>query len=47
MNKRFVKTNLMAALLATALCTGLTACVDDDDVESTLNPAEQQVASTK
>ena len=44
---RFVKTNFMAALLATALCTGLTACGDDDDVESTLNPAEQQVAITK
>ena len=47
MKMRFVKTNFMAALLATALCTGLTACGDDDDVESTLNPAEQQVAITK
>ena len=43
----FGKKSFMAALLATALCTGLTACGDDDDVESTLNPAEQQVASTK
>ena len=47
MKMRFVKTSFMAALLATALCTGLTACGDDDDVESTLNPAEQQVAITK
>lgn len=43
----FGKKSFMAALLATALCTGLTACGDDDDVESTLNPAEQQVAQTK
>ena len=47
MNMNFGKKSFMAALLATALCTGLTACGDDDDVESTLNPAEQQVASTK
>ena len=47
MNKRFVKTNFMAALLATALCVGFASCSDNDDVESTLNPAEQQVAQTK
>ena len=47
MNMNFGKKSFMAALLATALCTGLTACGDDDDVESTLNPAEQQVAQTK
>ena len=43
----FGKKSFMAALLATALCAGITSCGDDDDVESTLNPAEQQVAQTK
>ena len=47
MNMNFGKKSFMAALLATALCAGITSCGDDDDVESTLNPAEQQVAQTK
>ena len=47
MKKHFFKSGLMAALAAVALCTGFASCSDDDDVESTLNPAEQQVATTK
>ena len=44
---KFFKSSMLAGLMAAALCTGFTSCSDDDDVESTLNPAEQQVAQTK
>ena len=47
MNMKFFKSSMLAGLMAAALCTGFTSCSDDDDVESTLNPAEQQVAQTK
>lgn len=47
MNMRFFKSSMLAAFMATAMCTGLVSCSDNDDVESTLNPAEQQVAQTK
>lgn len=47
MYKRFFKSSMLAAFMATAMCTGFVSCSDDDDVESTLNPAEQQVAQTK
>nr|WP_129730631.1 sirohydrochlorin cobaltochelatase [Parabacteroides goldsteinii] len=38
---------LMAAALMTATTVGFTSCGDDDDVESTVNPAEQYVKSVK
>lgn len=41
-----MKSGMMAALMMTALCAGFTSC-DDDDEESTKNPAEQAVAQTK
>lgn len=47
MKKNFIKSSMMATLMAAAMCTGFVSCSDDDDVESTLNPAEQQVAQTK
>lgn len=47
MNMRFFKSSMLAAFMATAMCTGFVSCSDDDDVESTQNPAEQQVAQTK
>lgn len=47
MYKRFFKSSMLAAFMATAMCTGFVSCSDGDDVESTLNPAEQQVAQTK
>ena len=47
MYKRFFKSSMLAAFMATAMCTGFVSCSDNDDVESTLNPAEQQVAQTK
>ena len=37
----------LAVFMATTLCMGFASCSDDDDEESTLNPAEQQVAKTK
>lgn len=46
MNMRFFKSSMLTVLTATVLCTCFTAC-DNDDEESTLNPAEQQVAQTK
>lgn len=47
MEIRFIKSNLMVAILATAMCTGIASCTDNDDVESTLNPAKQLVNQTK
>lgn len=38
---------LMAALVAATTCTGFTSCSDDDDAESTVNPATRVVAETK
>lgn len=38
---------LMAAALMTATSVGFTSCSDDDDVESTQNPAEEYVKSVK
>lgn len=38
---------LMAAALMTATNVGFTSCSDDDDVESTQNPAEEYVKSVK
>ena len=38
---------LMAALVAAATCAGFTSCSDDDDAESTVNPATRVVAETK
>ena len=35
---------LMAALVAAATCAGFTSCSDDDDAESTVNPATRVVA---
>lgn len=46
MRKNYFKASMMAAMM-TAACAGFTSCSDDDDVESTLNPAEQQVAQQK
>ena len=37
----------MAALVAATTCTGFTSCSDDDDAESTVNPATRVVAETK
>lgn len=37
----------MAAIAAIVMAMGLTSCSDDDDDETTLNPAEQEVANTK
>lgn len=47
MEKHFFKSGMAAALAAAALCTGFATCSDDDDAESTRNPAEQQVAQAK
>lgn len=47
MNMRFFKSSMLAVFMATATCAGFVSCSDDDDEESTLNPAEQQVAQTK
>ena len=47
MKKNFFNLGLKAAFVAFAMCMGLASCSDDDDVESTLNPAEQAVARTK
>lgn len=47
MKTNFFKSSIMAAMVAVALSMGFTSCDDDDDVESTLNPAEQQVAQNK
>lgn len=44
--KKF-KFYLMAALAAATICTGFTSCSDDDDEESTANPATRVVAETK
>ena len=38
---------LVAALVAATTCTGFTSCSDDDDAESTVNPATRVVAETK
>lgn len=46
MKKNFLKSSLLVAFAAVALSTGFVSCDDDDD-ESTLNPAEQQVMQTK
>ncbi len=47
MNMRFFKSSMQAVFLTTVMCTGVVACSDNDDEESTRNPAEQQVARTK
>jgi len=45
--KSIGKSCIMAALTAMAVCTGFVSCSDNDDAESTLNPAEKEVADTK
>ncbi len=47
MNKSFISSSRMAVLAAAILCTGLASCSDKDHEESTLNPAQQEVARTK
>lgn len=47
MELNFLKSGVMAAVAATALSTGFVSCNDNDDAESILNPAEQQVAQAK
>ena len=47
MLKNLFKSKMVAAMMAVALSAGFASCSDDDDPESTLNPAEQQVANTK
>lgn len=47
MKKKLFQSGLMATMLAAAVSTSFTACSDDDDAESTLNPAEEQVATEK
>ncbi len=44
--KNFFKSSTLMAMMAAAVCVGFASC-DDDDEESTLNPAEQAVANTK
>ena len=38
---------LMAAFVAAATCTGFSSCSDNDDEESTVNPAVDVVTRTK
>ena len=38
---------LMAAFVAAATCTGFSSCGDNDDEESTVNPAVDVVTRTK
>ena len=38
---------LMAAFVAAATCTGFSSCSDNDDEESTVNPAVDVVSKTK
>ena len=47
MLKNLFKSKMVAAMMAVALSAGFASCSDDDDPETTLNPAEQQVANTK
>lgn len=47
MKMNFIKSSMMATLMVAAMCTGFASCSDGDDEESTLNPAEQQVAQNK
>lgn len=42
-----IKFYLMAALMAAVTCTGFTSCSDNDDEESTTNPATRVVVETK
>ncbi|EJW94981.1 secreted protein, partial [gut metagenome] len=39
MKTNFLKSSLMVAMVAIAMGMGFVSCDDDDDVESTLNPA--------
>lgn len=47
MRKHLFKPCMMVAVAAAALCAGFTSCSDNDDVESTQNPAEEEVLVTK
>lgn len=46
MKKHLFRSGMMAALAAVALCTGFASCDNDDD-ESTRNPAEEEVLVSK
>ncbi len=42
-----LKCYLLAAFVAAAFCTGFSSCSDNDDQESTVNPAVEEVNKTK